>query len=64
MSIHSPPQIRQKEMLAYSYGIGRSLQLESIEDEIKQGKNSISNRVLSIPIVIKQGKLPSRKVSK
>ena len=49
-------------MLAYSYAIGRSLQLEILEEEIRKGKNSISQRVLSIPKLIKSGKLPSRKV--
>merc|ERR1712232_740888 len=53
----SPNQI-QKEMLAYSFAIARSILLESIEEEIGSGKNSITKRVIATPQLIKQGKLP------
>lgn len=63
LSYQSSPKVRQREMLAYSFAIARSLQLESIEEEIDGGKNSITKRVTGTPAMIKQGKLPSRKVN-
>ena len=60
LSTRSDARMHEKEMLAYSYGIARSMQLESIEEEISWGKNSITSRVLATPTIIKQGKLPSK----
>ena len=62
LSAHSSPRLHQKEMLAYSFGIARSIVLETMEDEIGRGKDSVMKRVLAVPTIIKQGKLPSRKV--
>lgn len=59
----NPIKVRKREMMAYSFAIARSLQLESIEEEIDGGKNSITKRVADTPALIKQGLLPSRKVS-
>lgn|SRR3990167_4088364 len=55
---HTPSKLHREEMLAYSAGLVRSLQLEFLENETEE----FMKKIKTIPGDIRADKLPNRKV--